>query len=316
VSGQLDQGFGSALMRMMAAAPGHVTINSGARTNAEQAALYAKDPSLAAKPGSSWHERGLAADLAFADDNTKRWAHAHAGEFGLFFPMSWEPWHIQPIWTQGRRATQDGQVADSFTPARPGDPVATDGAADADPLGTLLGTLTSALTGPTNFESDHTFDNALGTFTGIFGADQATQQTGGASGAGNLSGTQPVSGATKVNYDTAYNLLISNGATPSEAHILAAVAGPESGYNTHAHNPNAATGDDSYGLWQINMLGNMGPARRKTFGIMSNDDLFDPNINARAAVSILRSQGLGAWTGYKSGAYRKYLPQNNQSRAF
>src|SRR5690606_11392477 len=37
--------------------------------------------------------------------------------------------------------------------------------------------------------------------------------------------------------------------------------------------------------------------------------------NARAAVSILRSQGLRAWTAYTSGAYKAYLPQAQQAAA-
>lgn len=41
--------------------------------------------------------------------------------------------------------------------------------------------------------------------------------------------------------------------------------------------------DDSYGLWQINMLGSLGPARRKQFGLSANFLLLDPATNARAA---------------------------------
>jgi Lysozyme like domain len=311
VSGTADPGFSSALMRMIAAAPGHVGINSLARSNAEQAALYAKDPTIAAKPGSSWHEKGLAADLGFADDNTKRWMHAHAGEYGLFFPMSWEPWHIQPLWTQGRKSNSAGAVADAYTPARQGDPAVSD--VQGDPVGKVMGGLLSILGAPAGFETEHTFDDALGTFSSMFAPDQTEPQAG--TDVGAMAGTAPSTGkGASVNYQAAYDLLVRNGASPAEAHILAAVAGGESGYNTHAHNPNAATGDDSYGLWQINMLGSMGPARRKSFGIASNEELFNPDTNARAAVSILRNQGLGAWSVYKNGSYRKYLPGSTTAK--
>lgn len=72
------------------------------------------------------------------------------------------------------------------------------------------------------------------------------------------------------------------------------VAMKESGGNPRAHNGNASTGDNSYGLWQINMIGSMGPTRRKDFKISSNEQLFDPAINARAAKRIYDQAG-GSW---------------------
>lgn len=97
--------------------------------------------------------------------------------------------------------------------------------------------------------------------------------------------------------------------------VMAAIAMAESGGNIFAHNANASTGDNSYGLWQINMLGSMGPARRREFGISRNEELFDPIVNARAAKKILASQGLGAWSVYRSGAYARYLstPVRNEA---
>lgn len=85
-----------------------------------------------------------------------------------------------------------------------------------------------------------------------------------------------------------------------------AVALAESGGNPRAHN--AVPPDNSYGLWQINMLGSMGPARRKQFGLSSNSQLFDPVTNAKAAYAI-SSQGKNfrPWTTYTSGAYLRYL---------
>jgi hypothetical protein len=62
---------------------------------------------------------------------------------------------------------------------------------------------------------------------------------------------------------------------------MASIAGRESRWRPEAHNP--VPPDDSYGLFQINMLGNLGPARRKQFGIQNNAQLLDPNVAARAA---------------------------------
>lgn len=64
----------------------------------------------------------------------------------------------------------------------------------------------------------------------------------------------------------------------------------------------------SLGLWQINMRGRIGEERRKQFGISSNEELYDPVVNAKAALAILNSQGLGAWGAYTNNSYKDYLP--------
>lgn len=71
-------------------------IVSGFRTRAEQAALYAQKPGLAAPPGRSNHELGLAADLGYPSETATQDAHAAAPGCGLEFPVSFEPWHVEP----------------------------------------------------------------------------------------------------------------------------------------------------------------------------------------------------------------------------
>lgn len=76
-------------------------IVSGYRPRAEQERLWQDalrrygSPQRArrwvAPPGTSRHERGIAADLA----GDLACAHAQARRYGLYFPMSWEPWHIE-----------------------------------------------------------------------------------------------------------------------------------------------------------------------------------------------------------------------------
>lgn len=79
----------------------------------------------------------------------------------------------------------------------------------------------------------------------------------------------------------------------------------ESRGNPRAFNGNRGTGDQSYGLFQINMLGDMGPARRREYGLSSNDDLYDPFTNARAAYRLSKGgTDFGAW-GLGPNAYRK-----------
>ena len=65
-----------------------------------------------------------------------------------------------------------------------------------------------------------------------------------------------------------------------------------------AHNRNSNTGDNSYGLFQINMIGSLGPARLKQFNLDSNKDLFNPHINAKIAFKMSNGgKNWSAWHG-------------------
>lgn len=93
-------------------------------------------------------------------------------------------------------------------------------------------------------------------------------------------------------------LWIGAGGKVSQAPIMAAIAMAESGGNPKAKNASGASG-----LWQIMMPVNAGDVP----GGAGN--VFDPQANAKAAVKILNSQGLGAWTTYTTGAYTQFLKQ-------
>jgi hypothetical protein len=82
----------------------------------------------------------------------------------------------------------------------------------------------------------------------------------------------------------------------------------ESGGDPNKHNTNRATGDDSYGAWQINMLGDMGPKRLQQFGITDYDQLYNPAINAHA-MAVLSGKGsnFNDWSTFKNGSYLKYM---------
>ena len=127
---------------------------------------------------------------------------------------------------------------------------------------------------------------------------------GGGGGGGGPAGSNPGKGEYDVT--KAYDLIKSVGGTDEEAQVLAAIAQPESGGNPRSHNTKGL--DNSYGLWQINMLGNLGPERLRHFGLRSYDDLFDPKTNARVALQMAReAHGYKDWSTYRSGAYRPYL---------
>lgn len=90
-----------------------------------------------------------------------------------------------------------------------------------------------------------------------------------------------------------------------------AIAMAESSGSASAHNPNAGTGDNSYGLFQINMLGAMGPERRRQYGLASNEALYDPLTNARVAYKMSHGgTNWGPWSTYGSGAYRDFYGGN------
>ena len=76
------------------------------------------------------------------------------------------------------------------------------------------------------------------------------------------------------------------------------IARLESGGIPGRHSHPSLKKDDSHGLFQINMLGTLGPARRKKYGLNSDDDLYDPETNARVAYTIFKGSGNrfdGAW---------------------
>ena len=97
-----------------------------------------------------------------------------------------------------------------------------------------------------------------------------------------------------------------NGGTDAEAAMLGAISQPESRGNPRAFNPVGR--DLSYGLFQINMLGAMGPERRKKYGLKSNEDLYDPDVAARVAIRMHReSKGYHDWSTYSAGKHTPYL---------
>tara|TARA_R110002020_G_scaffold417673_2_gene626871 strand:- start:16358 stop:16954 length:597 start_codon:yes stop_codon:yes gene_type:complete len=92
--------------------------------------------------------------------------------------------------------------------------------------------------------------------------------------------------------------LLKAGFSPQDLPTMIEIARRESGFNRLALNPDASTGDLSYGTFQINMLGDMGPERRKQFGIEKNEQLYDLDTSARAAKIIKDQQGFKAWSVY------------------
>lgn len=104
------QPLATAFMRQASAAGLHVTVTDGFRSSDAQAAIYAKgrtEPGpivTNAPPGSSWHEFGLAFDVAPVDEtgrafwpnDTKFWTWL--GELGERLELAWGGRWQTPDW--------------------------------------------------------------------------------------------------------------------------------------------------------------------------------------------------------------------------
>lgn len=88
-----------------------------------------------------------------------------------------------------------------------------------------------------------------------------------------------------------------------------AIAKRESTGRPLSFNGDKSTGDQSYGLFQINMIGNLGPARRDKFELKTNADLFNPVRNAEIAYHMSNGgKDWSAWKGMTPGALQ-WLPE-------
>src|SRR5215472_10139569 len=111
----LQPDFAADILKLIAASNGKIWINSGYRSDERQAQLYqaavqkygaAEAGNWVAPPGHSNHNRGLAVDLG----GDLGLAHQLAAQFGMTFPMSWEPWHIEPVGIRGKYGVNDPEA--------------------------------------------------------------------------------------------------------------------------------------------------------------------------------------------------------------
>jgi hypothetical protein len=88
-----------------------------------------------------------------------------------------------------------------------------------------------------------------------------------------------------------------------------AVARVESNGRPLALNDNIRTGDKSYGIFQINMLGNLGTDRKEKFELVSNKELFDPVTNAE--ITYYMTKGGTDWSSWPNsiGKARNLIPE-------
>lgn len=303
--------FQQQLQSLINASNGRVRLVSGYRTREQQAAAFNEAAkrfgneyatNWFADPAHSNHVKGAAGDLA--GDLTV--AHQLAPQFGLAFPMGWEPQHVEMVSTRLHAHPQ------AYTDPPPGEtnPVHAD-MSNSNPH--LAATLAEALLPTTT--------NRLGTAGGLQydvgqktidavtdpnlaavaqpSAESGTSTSGGGSTT-SAGGANIPTGKGNVSPTALYGALTAAGLPPTAAAAFVSIAGRESGYNTNAHNGNRGTGDDSYGLFQINLLNGGWTNFLQAHGLANPAaDLTTLEGSVRAAAAIYGSSGLHPWGGYK-----------------
>jgi hypothetical protein len=107
----------------------------------------------------------------------------------------------------------------------------------------------------------------------------------------------------KLTQEQLYDLLRLTGFKGKALKTAWAVAMKESHGNPLSHNGNARTGDNSYGLFQVNLYGPL-KARISQYKLSSASDLYDPVTNAQVAFKM-SAEGKN-WTAWKAGTNQQY----------
>lgn len=111
-------------------------------------------------------------------------------------------------------------------------------------------------------------------------------------------------GAKTLTNDELIELLSTVGFKGKSLRTAWAVAMKESNGRPVAHNNTVSTGDNSYGIFQVNMIGSLGKDRlakfNEKFGMLKPTELFDPVTNVQ--VVYYMTQGGTDWSSWGLGA--------------
>lgn len=301
----MNSDFVSRLARMFADNP-KLSLTSGFRTRAEQEKLFREKPHLAAPPGRSKHEKGLAADIGPSSEYG--WIAKNYAKYGLALPMpSKEPWHVQP----------EGGVAGGAMAATEASGAATGaGGEDAGSEGGVQGLVSASagggLGGPSLGQGAYV-PLAGGSLNvaparGAAAKAGAGAVTGGGAGAAVGVGgvSTPTAGALSI--EQALRLAKGAGLSGSALQMAVAIAMGESGLRADAQGDQSLMDNKwgpSVGLWQIRTLkGETGKGTNRDIQAL----LGDPNFQAKAMMSISGGgKNWQPWSIYTSGAYQKNM---------
>ena len=110
-------------------------------------------------------------------------------------------------------------------------------------------------------------------------------------------------GAKTLTNDELIELMSTVGFKGKSLRTAWAVAMKESNGRPVAHNDTVSTGDNSYGIFQINMIGSLGKDRlalfNEKFGVLKHTDLFDPVTNVQIVHYMTR--GGTDWSSWGLG---------------
>ena len=324
---KLNPKFRERILKMMKDNPA-VGIGSGHRESSKQRAMfidrYSKTEDKtdifwegsywkkksgvapAAPPGFSMHEIGLAADLTGDLD----WVQKNASKYGLktFGGVNGEPWHVQPAELPNSRSEYEKSGAKwglggSSERSDPNARIAgiSDGVAP-DRFSSSRGGASSALNQTSIMDSITA--SRENTIKGVGAGGAGTVSASGRrTGAG--SGTGSIKRRGKLKPEEVAQLLYSAGFRGDDLAKAIAISYRESNHNAGSRNDNAKTKDLSYGLFQINMRGDLGPSRRKSQNLKSNDDLFDAETNIRVTRNMYNwNKGHGRDPFHDWGPYK------------
>lgn len=113
--------------------------------------------------------------------------------------------------------------------------------------------------------------------------------------------------AVSLNPHECKELLSAVGFEGKALRMAWAVAQKESNCRPKAWNNNRKTGDNSFGIFQINMIGELGPARLEKFNLDSNKDLLDPVTSAQIAF-YMSNEGVdwSSWTHLDKERFKSF----------
>ncbi|NDB56977.1 hypothetical protein EB001_00765 [bacterium] len=252
---------------------------------------------MAAPPGLSYHEIGLAADLVFATPEDSAYLKANASKYGLDeFSRHGEPWHVQSTAYPASRRNYEEEGATYGTETEPEYKYVPDTTGVITETGPM-GQTGSGMDYNAVIKQQLTMSESMASF--------ASQGTGSV-----LPGTvkklskdkdRGTAGKTKVetapgSYDPTElaRMLDRRKFKKEDIWKMLAISWRESRWNPNAYVKD--NDDDSYGLFQINMLGDMGPKRAKDFGINDYKELLNPITNTKAARILYGGGNLSHWS--------------------